>query len=398
MGALVPIGIVVAVYVLGHLASDSGPPPKLAIDCPTCGIRPVETARKVGVVRGMIFVFRWGSISLVGCCQCVSQQVRTNLGQNLVLGWWSLFGLFATPFCLLQNIYHLSSRPNSAKLKEVLNEVGVSYQSVLLDDDGMAQGQRDLMQAAAAVLKAVAAVEGTTSVEWDFARQALIALSDGTLTNKTADELMRDVAPFTGSTREGMTEEQRLVLLRVAIDVATADGHISGDEEAVLLDVGEKLGFDRGLIRTLITQLAGGSTDRDVTAARRLLGVSDSAGIGDIRSAYKKLMLKHHPDRVEPKEREEATRISADINAAYDLLVGRTAAETKSSKADTKRPSPGPKPPPEPKSPPKAEPRPPPRSEPQPPPQQRAPVCSACERRVSDTAKFCGFCGTKLNA
>jgi curved DNA-binding protein CbpA len=34
-------------------------------------------------------------------------------------------------------------------------------------------------------------------------------------------------------------------------------------------------------------------------------------------------MLKHHPDRVEAKEREEATRISAEINAAYDLLIGR---------------------------------------------------------------------------
>jgi len=285
VGALVLIGIIVAVYVLGHMASDSGPPPKLAITCPTCGIRPVETARKVGIVRGMLIVFRWGSISLVGCCQCVNQQVRVNLRQNFFLGWWSLIGFCATPFCLLQNVYNLSSRPNPARLKEVLNEVGVSYESVLLDDDGMASGQRDLMRAAAGVLKAVAAVEGTTSAEWDFARQALIALSDNTLTNQTANKLMRDVQPFSASTRSGMNEEQRLILLRVAIDVATADGHISTGEEAVLLDVGEKLGFDQNLIRTLITQLAGGSTDTNVANARRLLGVSDSAGIGEIRSA-----------------------------------------------------------------------------------------------------------------
>ncbi|SVC94017.1 uncharacterized protein METZ01_LOCUS346871, partial [marine metagenome] len=213
VGALVLIGIIVAVYVLGHMASDSGPPPKLAITCPTCGIRPVETARKVGIVRGMLIVFRWGSISLVGCCQCVNQQVRVNLRQNFFLGWWSLIGFCATPFCLLQNVYNLSSRPNPARLKEVLNEVGVSYESVLLDDDGMASGQRDLMRAAAGVLKAVAAVEGTTSAEWDFARQALIALSDNTLTNQTANKLMRDVQPFSASTRSGMNEEQRLILL-----------------------------------------------------------------------------------------------------------------------------------------------------------------------------------------
>ena len=35
-------------------------------------------------------------------------------------------------------------------------------------------------------------------------------------------------------------------------------------------------------------------------------------------------MLKHHPDRVDPREREEATRVAAEINAAYDTLIGRS--------------------------------------------------------------------------
>jgi DnaJ like chaperone protein len=111
--------------------------------------------------------------------------------------------------------------------------------------------------------------------------------------------------------------------LRIAIDIATADGTISTDEETALINLGKNLGFDETLIKSLIQRLRGGSTDNEVAEARKVLRVTPEATIGEIRSAYKKLMLKHHPDRVEAKEREEATRISADINAAYDLLIGR---------------------------------------------------------------------------
>ena len=213
MAILIVVLVIVGVYLLGHAASDSGPAPKLGVQCPNCGIRPVETARKVGVVRGMIFIFRWGSITLVGCCQCVNEQVKANFVQNLVLGWWSLIGFFATPLCLLQNLYHFSKRPNSSGLRDVFNELGIDYDEAVVGDDGMARGQRDLMRVAAAVLKAVAAVEGTTSAEWGAARDALVALSDGTLDKGSADELMREVPPFSTKQREGLDEEQRLILL-----------------------------------------------------------------------------------------------------------------------------------------------------------------------------------------
>ena len=323
MGLLILLGIIVGVYALGHLASDSGPKPKLAVKCPTCGVRSIETARKVTVVRGMILVFRRGSVSLIGCCQCVNMQVKANLATNALLGWWSFFGVIATPFCLLQNIYNLSRRPNIAKLKKVLQEVGVTYESVELNADGMATAQKTLLSAAASVLKTIAAVEGTASAEWEYARAALIALSDQTLTNQTADQLLSEAQPFTATSRNQFDEEQRLVLLRIAIDIATADGTISTDEETALINLGKNLGFDETLIKSLIQRLRGGSTDNEVAEARKVIGVTPEATIGEIRSAYKKLMLKHHPDRVEVKEREEATRISAEINAAYDLLIGR---------------------------------------------------------------------------
>ncbi len=380
-------------YLLGHLASDSTPPPKLAIKCPNCMHRTVETARKLVVVRGMLIFFRYGSISLVGCCKCVSEQSRSVAGGNLFLGWWSLFGVIATPFALLQNVYNLSSRPNSRMLREVLAEIGYSLADASIGSDGLSGEQRRLFRAAAAALKSIAQVEGTSSAEWRHARDALVALSDGSLTPSGADQLLNNVRPEELDKKHFDTE-QRHVLLRIAIDVATADNNISTREEDALCDLGERLGFTRSFVRQLLSSPGGpaATTATGLSAARKVLGVSEDAGIGEIRNAYKQLMMKHHPDRVAPNEREDANRKAVEINAAYDLLLGRVSAskspkppQRPATQDDAKPPPPPPKPPP-----------PPPKPPPPPPPKAKSrTLCHSCQRRVSETAKFCGFCGMK---
>lgn len=63
-------------------------------------------------------------------------------------------------------------------------------------------------------------------------------------------------------------------------------------------------------------------------AACLILGVSASSGVDEIRSAYKRLILLHHPDRVEPSRREEATRLAREVNAAYGLLMAQLGSDT----------------------------------------------------------------------
>ena len=50
-----------------------------------------------------------------------------------------------------------------------------------------------------------------------------------------------------------------------------------------------------------------------------ILGVSQTADESEIKRAYMKLSLKHHPDR-NPDNAEEATRVFQEISAAYDIL------------------------------------------------------------------------------
>lgn len=49
------------------------------------------------------------------------------------------------------------------------------------------------------------------------------------------------------------------------------------------------------------------------------LGLKDNATLAEVRLAYKKLALKHHPDKIPPAERDQATEKFKEIKNAYDF-------------------------------------------------------------------------------
>ena len=51
-----------------------------------------------------------------------------------------------------------------------------------------------------------------------------------------------------------------------------------------------------------------------------LLGVPTSANAAEIKTAYKKLALKIHPDKVDESEREAATEKFKELSEAYSVL------------------------------------------------------------------------------
>jgi hypothetical protein len=51
-----------------------------------------------------------------------------------------------------------------------------------------------------------------------------------------------------------------------------------------------------------------------------VLGVDPGAPTAEIRKAYRRLALEHHPDKVPASRREEATHLLSSINAAWDCL------------------------------------------------------------------------------
>src|SRR5712671_528027 len=50
------------------------------------------------------------------------------------------------------------------------------------------------------------------------------------------------------------------------------------------------------------------------------LGVAKTAGADEIKSAFRKLARKHHPDLAKPKEKAAAEEKFKQINEAYEVL------------------------------------------------------------------------------
>ena len=118
------------------------------------------------------------------------------------------------------------------------------------------------------------------------------------------------------------------MLLRLVIEVAMADGAIDASEKQAISLLATRLRlspqeFNRVINAAEQEHSAGRrQSDQERLQALRVLGLDESASHADIRNAYRQLMVKHHPDLAPPDEQEEATRRAAQINQAYDLLVG----------------------------------------------------------------------------
>ncbi|OQX58488.1 MAG: molecular chaperone DnaJ [Helicobacteraceae bacterium 4484_230] len=62
------------------------------------------------------------------------------------------------------------------------------------------------------------------------------------------------------------------------------------------------------------------SSFEELVKAKTLLGLHDKASLSEIKSRYRNLMRKWHPD-IHPDDTEKATQMSAKINNAYKIIL-----------------------------------------------------------------------------
>lgn len=154
-----------------------------------------------------------------------------------------------------------------------------------------------LLILAAAVMKADGKVMRS---ELDFVKQ-FIARNFGEAATTEALQILRgllekeiNLPEVCAQIKLYMEPSQRLQLLHFLVGIARADGHVSGSEIATIKNVAAYLGIPAAECNSILAMF-----EDNVDSAYKVLEIEPSATDDEIKKAYKKLALKHHPDRVE---------------------------------------------------------------------------------------------------
>lgn len=121
-----------------------------------------------------------------------------------------------------------------------------------------------------------------------------------------------------------MSYEQRLQLLSFLVMIAKADGVVVPVEVDALREITVNLGLTVAELEQMLSM--GSSSSSSVASlenAYRILGVSPSATDAEVKAAYRKMALQHHPDKVATlgeDVRKAAEKKFQEINEAKDQI------------------------------------------------------------------------------
>lgn len=296
------------------------------IPCPHCGFRNVEGAQRLWLIRGFLIFARFGSTWEIGCSACLRSRITANLIANLLFGWWCFPWGLGTPIAVVQNLlaYGASSYSRRQNLDSLLREVGLGAGAEV----GEYAAFLDLLVATCA---AIAWADGkVSSEEIRSAALLIVKISDGLL-NQDEVEAWVKAGYRAVAQPPTVSSDLRRAVFRCATLIAAADGAVTSAEKNLLRAYANWLLLSSDLAESLIADAERIFLDHadndtaDLDRARKILGVSPHDGPIAIKTRYRQLMLRYHPDRLGPSATAEDHKRAAEINWAYETLMTQVA-------------------------------------------------------------------------
>ena len=137
--------------------------------------------------------------------------------------------------------------------------------------------------------------------------------------NKRGHVAYRDlIRECCGQIAQNTDASERLQLLSFLVSIAQADGRVDATEIDALKDVARWMQMSTDTVDSLLNL-----GKDDLESAYKVLGVSPDASDDELRKAYRRLALEHHPDRVAAlgdDVRRAAEKKFQEINAAKERI------------------------------------------------------------------------------
>lgn len=118
-----------------------------------------------------------------------------------------------------------------------------------------------------------------------------------------------------------MDYSQRLQLLNFLVLIAQADGHVATKEINALKEVTQYLQLSQADLDSMLS--LHGASQGNLDDAYKVLGITKDATDDEVKAAYRRMALKHHPDRVATlgdDVKKAAEKKFQEINAAKERI------------------------------------------------------------------------------
>lgn len=191
---------------------------------------------------------------------------------------------------------------------------------------GRRQSERSGFLATLLVLiAAVAKADGkVVRSELDYIKRSLVATFGEAEAGK-ALLMLRDILnqeiplhDVLQQARANINYPSKLQLLQLLYGIGLADGHLSNEEKSLMHTIASGLGITEKDFQSISAMFV-----KDASAAYSVLEIDESASNEELKKAYKKLVVRFHPDKV--AHLGDDIKASAEekikkINEAYDQI------------------------------------------------------------------------------